>query len=461
MNPRKLILVCLIALFIAAPAYAADIIVDGACSLHDAIIAANTDSPAGGCSAGSGADRILVDPNRELGWIFLNASLPSITSSITVVSGGVLYGQPGLRGLNGQHRHSFFDVASGGDLTLDKMNLRSARAGSGGFLVVRRGGRAYITGGSSMNVRYATCDTAIYNEGSLIISEALIFEFLDGYPERRELDPTNLNSRAIVNNGGTLSLNDAAIRFAHHDVACGTPGAPAAVNRPAPECKLEPQLQAGDRAIRRGGSYRNLRAEAGISGERVGRIESGAVVDVMEGPVEADGYNWYRVTADELEGWVAEAPARSFNCAYYFVGFSGELPLLPAAPEETPERQACEMAEPLVVGGYAIIAGSVNINYRAEAGLGGSRLGTLASGTVLEVVEGPEEADGYDWWQVRNVIQSIDGWLAEGGLVSSGECLRWLLPLETEEDMDESDEMMDKDAESEEAVEEDAEQSSE
>ena len=209
-------------------------------------------------------------------------------------------------------------------------------------------------------------------------------------------------------------------------------------------------MQAGAAAASRrpGASYSNLRAEAGIRGERIGRIEVGAVVDVLEGPVEADSYNWYRVMAadEELEGWVAEAPARSFNCAYYFVSFSGELP--PEAPEETPERQQCDMAEELAVGGYGIIAAGGNINYRAEAGLDGARRGTLAAGTVLELLDGPEEADGYDWWQIGNVLEGIDGWVAQGGAVG-GECLRWLLPLETEDDMDEdavtdeSDEMMD------------------
>ena len=76
-------------------------------------------------------------------------------------------------------------------------------------------------------------------------------------------------------------------------------GLPATISRPAPECKLEPQLQVGERALRRGGRYSNLRAEAGISGELVGRIEVGTVVDVLEGPIEADSYNWYRVMADE------------------------------------------------------------------------------------------------------------------------------------------------------------------
>ena len=476
MNLRKLALACLMTLFIAAPAYAADIIVDGACSLHDAIIAANTDSPAGGCPAGSGADVLHYDVDGLM--LTLSAPLPTITSNITLTSV-----RRELRGvISGDFKHAMFDVASGAVLTLERMRFALHKPGAGAYLVVRRGGQAIVKGlpGSGSQVGNKTglmdsneglpCDNAIYNEGSLTVIDADFGHqsYYSGWGDERPLDPNNLDARAIINNGGTVSLHAVDMYYHEYDVACET-SIRLASRVPAPECKLEPQLQAGDRAIRRGGSYSNLRAEAGISGERVGRIESGAVVNVMEGPVEAGGYNWYRVAADdELEGWVAEAPARSFNCAYYFVGFSGELP--PAAPETIPERQDCDVAEPLDVGGYAIIAGSVNINYRAEAGLGGSRLGTLAPGAVLEVLDGPEEVDGYTWWQVGNVIQGIEGWLAEGGVVSSGDCLRWLLPLEMEEgtdeetDMDETEEMMDEDAdesELEKQNDEDAEQSSE
>ena len=450
MNARTLALVCLLALFVGAPALAADIIVDNSCSLHDAIIAANTDAPAGNCPAGSGADRILIDPHVVVsGWLTFSP-LPSITSVITVASGDKLYHGSRLRGIDGQYQHALFDVASGGHLVIDMMNLRYARAGAGGFLVVRRGGTAVVTGDSSMQMRHGSCDNAIWNEGSLTVNNALIFTFnhdesSDSYgfgSDYEVVDPAVPDTRAIVNNGGTMTLHDAKIWLHPIETGCGTAASPAAISRPAPECKLEPQLQVGEQALRRGGSYSNLRAEAGIRGERVGRIEVGTVVDVLEGPVEADSYNWYRVMAadEELEGWVAEAPARSFNCAYYFVSFSGELP--PEAPEETPERQQCDMAEELAVGGYAIIAAGGNINYRAEAGLDGARRGTLAAGTVLELLDGPEEADGYEWWQIGNVLEGIEGWVAQGGAVG-GECLRWLLPLETEDDMDESDEMMD------------------
>jgi hypothetical protein len=37
----------------------------------------------------------------------------------------------------------------------------------------------------------------------------------------------------------------------------------------------------------------------------VGRIPEGSEVSITEGPVEADGYTWWRVEADGIAGWVA------------------------------------------------------------------------------------------------------------------------------------------------------------
>ena len=453
MNARILILVCLLALFIAAPAHAADIILDGACTLHDAITAANTDTPAGNCPAGSGADTIrAVWETRD---IQLTAPLPPINSAITIVMH-----DPYVLKLLGPFRPAPpaprpFYVASGGRLTLRNVHICCVGAEYGGAVLVERGGRLDFIG-RSLGTHASTCGGAIYNEGMVNLTGVSVIEsWLVGQPAIYNRGNLNLSSVRFIsahridevhttpkvfNDGGTVSLSGTDPTSVTNAGTCAPIGsAAAAVSRPAPECKLEPQLQAGDRAIRRGGSYSNLRAEAGLSGERVGRIEGGAVVDVIEGPVEAGGYNWYRVTGDDLEGWIAEAPARSFNCAYYFVGFDGELP--PAAPDPIPERQACDIAEPLAVGGWSVIAGKTNINYRAEPGLGGARSGSLAPGTVLELLDGPEEADGYEWWQARNVALGIEGWLAQGGVMSSGDCLRWLLPLATEDAMDDESEM--------------------
>ena len=483
MNLGKLTLACLLALLLVAPVIAADIIVNDSCTIFDAIIAANTDSPAGACSAGSGADTILVGPsylipNTDI-WSFgsrLRHPFPPITSAITIKSGI----RPDEKGTYPGENYTFnfiavlnsaIEVAGGGYLILDEIDIWNNEVDHSRAMAIRRGGRVGIYR-SGLFLVPEPCG-AIYNQGSLTISGTRIVMKSGTAKQSWIPEP---GAVMIFNDGGSVS--DSGNYFHNLEGTnlymgstgdCGAPGS-ATVSRPAPECKLEPQLQAGDRALRRGSSYSNLRAEAGISGERVGRIEAGAVVDVIEGPVEAGGYNWYRVTADDdaLEGWIAEAPARSFNCAYYFVGFDGELP--PVAPDPIPDRQACDLAEPLTVGGWAVIAGKTNINYRAEPGLGGSRSGTLAPGTVLELLDGPEEADGYEWWQVRNVVMGIEGWLAQGGVLSSGDCLRWLLPLETEDamddesDMDESaDEMMDEeddDTEPEESAQEDAADSS-
>lgn len=73
-----------------APALAADINVDGTCTLVDAITAANNDTATGGCPAGSGADTIklpigshtLATVNNDT---YGPTGLPVITSEITIM----------------------------------------------------------------------------------------------------------------------------------------------------------------------------------------------------------------------------------------------------------------------------------------------------------------------------------------------------------------------------------------
>lgn len=54
-----------------------------ACTLADAITAANTDTAKGGCPAGSGADTITLQADAVLA-----AALPAITSAVTIEGGG-------------------------------------------------------------------------------------------------------------------------------------------------------------------------------------------------------------------------------------------------------------------------------------------------------------------------------------------------------------------------------------
>jgi uncharacterized protein YgiM (DUF1202 family) len=51
----------------------------------------------------------------------------------------------------------------------------------------------------------------------------------------------------------------------------------------------------------------NLRSAPGRSFSRLGTVGNGEIVMLMEGPVSADGLNWWRVRLGSgLEGWVVD-----------------------------------------------------------------------------------------------------------------------------------------------------------
>ena len=51
----------------------------------------------------------------------------------------------------------------------------------------------------------------------------------------------------------------------------------------------------------------NLRTEATLSAKSLRQLRSGEVIRVLEGPVDADGYYWWKIeTSDGLSGWSVE-----------------------------------------------------------------------------------------------------------------------------------------------------------
>ena len=100
-------------------------------------------------------------------------------------------------------------------------------------------------------------------------------------------------------------------------------------------------------------------------------------------------------------------------------GTPGTLPTTPltftpttVAPVVTPSAQAVEAAgsEELAMGAKAVVTAGAGLNMRSGAGTGHSRVKTLGKGVVLEIVGGPQEADGYTWWQVRDDAGTT-GWV--------------------------------------------------
>ena len=93
------------------------------CPLADAIIAANTDKPAGACFAGSGHDIITLDKDH-----ILRASLPPVTSQITIEGNGHI--------IKGALKYRIFDVV-GGALTIKDMTLVHGQGVDGGAVRLR------------------------------------------------------------------------------------------------------------------------------------------------------------------------------------------------------------------------------------------------------------------------------------------------------------------------------------
>jgi CSLREA domain-containing protein len=70
---------------IVVTSLADSVAIDGACTLREAITAANTDTGSADCTAGSGADTITFNVNET---ITLGSTLPNITSTLTISGNG-------------------------------------------------------------------------------------------------------------------------------------------------------------------------------------------------------------------------------------------------------------------------------------------------------------------------------------------------------------------------------------
>jgi uncharacterized protein YgiM (DUF1202 family) len=127
----------------------------------------------------------------------------------------------------------------------------------------------------------------------------------------------------------------------------------------------------------------NLREEPSTDAEILDQLPEDTSVVILYGPETANGYDWYEVdTTDYGSGWVV-----------------ADFLVYPAT-----EEPAIEVGDTVVV-----IDGTLNL--RGEPGLDAEILDTLPDGTVLEVTDGPEDADDYTWFEVSS--DDFDtGWVA-------------------------------------------------
>lgn len=91
-------------------------------------------------------------------------------------------------------------------------------------------------------------------------------------------------------------------------------------------------------------------------------------------------------------------------------------------PSPTVEIPGADIPEPtqatytvIQTGATVVTINTEPLRMRDQPTLNGAVLVRLGNGTVLTVVDGPREADGYTWWMVRTE-GGRDGWVAENWL---------------------------------------------
>jgi hypothetical protein len=70
-------------------------------------------------------------------------------------------------------------------------------------------------------------------------------------------------------------------------------------------------------------------------------------------------------------------------------------------------------SDTITVGGYVRVAAPAGLSFRQSASTSGALVQVLDANTTLEVIGGPQQADGYTWWQLRT-DDGREGWSAAG-----------------------------------------------
>lgn len=86
---------------------------------------------------------------------------------------------------------------------------------------------------------------------------------------------------------------------------------------------------------------------------------------------------------------------------------------LPSPTPTLPPTAAPAPGISLVIGQPARVIAAGGINVREKPGMDALRLGKLAPGAVVQVLEGPVSGPQYRWWRVRD-RRNLEGWVAEG-----------------------------------------------
>ena len=194
-----LTLLSLALLAVALPTRAATITVDSAsddgvgCTLREAVEAANTDAPVGGCTAGDDADDTIL---FSISTVALAAGHLEVTEAVAIVGPVAVTAAPDARILL---------VSGSGTVELTDVTLKGGHAGEGGAVRIAGAATVVVSGGA------ATGNIAPFSGGAFWVSATGQLE-VDGTAftgNRARGDAPNQGGGAIYTDGGRVTVENA------------------------------------------------------------------------------------------------------------------------------------------------------------------------------------------------------------------------------------------------------------
>jgi uncharacterized protein YgiM (DUF1202 family) len=127
--------------------------------------------------------------------------------------------------------------------------------------------------------------------------------------------------------------------------------------------------------------YLNMRCGPSINCPISMSLPQGSIVKLLDGPTSSDGHSWWKVSFGNNTGYVA-----------------GEY-LTPASGPSTSPQSCTSDCSSLVVGNDAQVT-SATLNLRTGPGISCPINTTMPHGATVKVLDGPTQADGYNWYKV-------------------------------------------------------------
>ncbi|WKZ47134.1 MAG: sortase [Anaerolineales bacterium] len=214
------------------------VVVDGACTLREAITNANGDNQSGStdCAAGAGADTITFAGNYTI--TLVGSQLPAVTSQITITGNGAANtiiqastcNPVTLPGGCTPATYRVFQVTSSGNLTLDGLTVRHGRCNGSCTLPSTSGGGGIFNQGTLTVTDSAISDNSatgygggVFNLGNLTVTNSTLSGnsaiWGGGINNSRTLTVTNStlsgnsagNTGGGIDNGSTLTVANSTL----------------------------------------------------------------------------------------------------------------------------------------------------------------------------------------------------------------------------------------------------------